>query len=385
MSAGSEHEQEDACAACLRRSWLLSELSALLDYNRGRVGRLRELLALPDEQLIDALAGSRRQSLHAAYRRYEPDAASASAGARTLCRHRALYPQALKDELPSAALYLGGEMSQLSRLLNEPLVAILGSEKPSDYGMRMASRLARGLAACGITVISRLRPGIANAAHRGALQLQAGTLAIASSGLGQACSGSLAPVCEAVMNAGCALTELPPAAGGHGWGSVAGERVLLGLASLVVLVEAEQSCRDLSTARRAIELGRPVVAVPGSVDSPLAQGPLELLIAGARLIRGPHDILELLYKGDTAAAESSLPPLGAGLPERLRQVLELVRGGRDTPEMILGHCASPGEALAALSELEIAGVVVRGPGGRYLPGEDPSWAPRVSYPTPTSQ
>lgn len=320
-------EADGACPECLRRSWLLSELSPLLDYHRGDAERLRELLELPDELLIDALGGSRRASLHAAHRGWTAHEESAG---QVICPHDPGYPQRLRDGSPGVALHIEGTMAQLERLLDAPVVAILGSANPSDYGTRIASALARGLAASGVTVISKLESGIAHAAHRGVAQLGAGSLAVSADGLEAAREGPRSKLYEELMRGGCLLSELPRRAKGRGWGALAAERVLLGLASVVVLVEGGDPSRELRTAHLATKLGIPMCAVPGRLGNPLSEGPHSLILDGARLIRGARDVLELLYEG-RAAETSSLPLPGSGLAAHLQTMLARVMAGKTPP------------------------------------------------------
>jgi predicted Rossmann fold nucleotide-binding protein DprA/Smf involved in DNA uptake len=364
----TDTDEKRVCAQCLRRGWLLSELSPLLDYSCGDPERLRDLLALPDERLIDALGGRRRASLHAAYGQWR---AHTGAARLVLCPHSSLYPQPLRDGSPVAALHIGGRADQLRRLLDAPVVAILGTTNPSDYGRRIASTVARGLTASGITVIAKLEPGIGSAAHRGAARTGTGSLAVAADGLDTARNGPRGRIYAEVTSAGCVLSELSRETSGRSWGSVACERVLLGLASAVVLVEAEEPSRELNAARLAIERGLPVCAVPGPVGSPSSEGPHSLIREGARLVRGARDLLELLYEsGEGPATEKeALSPPGSGLAPLPRAVLARVMAGDDTPAKLLTDSARTGETLAALSELEIAGLLQRTSGGRYLPTE----------------
>lgn len=361
-------EDEQACSVCLRRGWLLSKLSPLLDYSRGDPERLRELLALPDEQLINALAGRRRASLHGAYCQWRDDTEAARP---VLCPHCSAYPTPLRDGSPATALHIDGTAARLGHLLEAPVVAIVGAANPSDYGSRIASVIARGLTTSGITVISKLEPGIGSAAHRGVMQTGGGSLAVAADGLETACEGPRSRTYEEVASGGCVLSELPWRASGRGWGSVACERIVLGLASAVVLVEAEEPSRELMAARLAIERGLPVCAVPGRVGSPLSEGPHTLILEGAKLIGDAEDVLELLYEDSQGvpAVRASLPPPGSGLAPPLQAVLARVLAGDDTPAKLLDDPVQTGEILAALSELEIAGLLLRTPGGRYVPTE----------------
>jgi DNA processing protein len=115
----------------------------------------------------------------------------------------------------------------------------------------------------------------------------------------------------------------------------------------------------------ARELGRTVAAIPGRVTSPASRGTHALLIGGAHLVRGPQDVLDLLYA--TGAPRLARASAGQGqLEPALRLMLEQVGAGMDTPDKLTGW-GDAGEVLLRLSELELMGLLTRGDGGRYLP------------------
>lgn len=358
-----------ACARCLRRSWLLGELSALLDYSCRAEGRLIELLALGDEQLLLALGGRRRAELKRRHAGFAASELRRVEGIEELCRHDRRYPRALRRSEAPPMLHVAGGAEQLVRLAAKPVVAILGSRRASDYGMEMAGSLARGLAASGVTVASELGDGIALAAQRGALQLDgATTVTVMPGGIDVAASARRRSLCERLRRSGCTVSELPCGAPARRWSAAAGQRTVVALAALTVVVEAEDSPRELAGARIAQALGRPIAAVPGRASSPLSCGSHALLLEGARLIRGASDVLDLLY-----GAERPAPVPGAAaspqaeLTPRLKATLERVGAGMDTPGKLIGERDDAGELLLALSELELMGLLARGHGGRYVP------------------
>ena len=124
------------------------------------------------------------------------------------------------------------------------------------------------------------------------------------------------------------------------------ERTLAGLAELTIVVEADEDPGDLVGARVAKALGRTVAAVPGRVTSPVSRGTHALLMEGAALVRGPGDALELVYKGEPARGLTGTPrrptpritttPRPAELEPRLKETLEQVGAGRDTPAKLTG-------------------------------------------------
>ena len=358
-----ECEHDGACPGCLRRSWLLSALSASLDYQFGNMQRLLELLALSDAHLLSAVGGSRRSELIAAHARFDHRELCNGEGGASVCRHRSSYPRALRDARSPAMLNVDGGVGRLRDLLAAPTVAILGSTRASDYGVEMARSLARGLAASGVTVTSGLSDGIEVAAHAGALEVSGATVAVMPGGLDVGCPAKRRSVYERIRHHGCGVAELPRASKPRRWARVAGLRIIVRLAQLVIVVEARDHAGEVAGARIARTLGRTLAAVPGRVTSPTSSGSHALLMSGAHLVRGPADALELLC--GPAAATRTCPP--AELEPRLQTTLERVGEGQDTPEKLTREGGDCGEILLALSELELMGLLARGDGGRYVP------------------
>jgi DNA processing protein len=353
------------CDGCRRRSWLLVELGAALEYRCRDRSRFLELLALGDHDLLEALGGSRREELRDRYESFEAAAPDAAAK-NTVCVHDRSYPSALRDAGAPRMLNTTAGPRRLTELTSAPCVAIIGSRRASDYGVEMAKSLARGLAASGVTVISGLRDGIAVAAQAGALEGAGAGIVVLPGGLGAACPASRRSLYERVRRGGCAVSELPGDTRPRRWGEAASERIVARLAALTVVVEAHDGSRELNGARIARGLGRTVAAVPGRVTSPASAGAHALLIEGASLVRGPADALELLCgpgapcAGGPAGAPTELEP-------RLQETLERVGAGRDTAEKLTRDGGDVSELLLALTELELMGLLARGDGGRYVP------------------
>jgi DNA processing protein len=375
-----------ACADCLRRSWLLGELSAVLDCNSRADGRLFALLALEDEELISALGGRRRAELE---RRHDeladPKPASAD-GVATVCRHDARYPRGLLHPGAPRLLHVAGGLERLRTLTAQPLAAFIGCTRPTDYGLELARELGRGLGASGVTVAAGRGGGIARAALAGATEVQAPTLAVAGDGLGVAATRSRSTPGGLLGRRGCTIAELPHGVRGRRWGANAAERTVASLGDVTIVVEAEESPRTLAAARLAAGLGRTLVACPGRVSSRASSGSHLLIREGATLVRGAADVLDVLYGIDSRAApqaqrtpareasgrgwqEPAVPP--TRLPAKLRAVLEQVGAGVDTPGKLTAGSADPGELLQALGELESLGLLRRGDGGRYMPCRTP--------------
>jgi DNA processing protein len=383
-TSGSDRAQHDdapprergACRACLRRSWLLCELGGPLDFCARDRTRLLELLALADDELLAAVAGRRAAELRAAYEQFDARALRQVAPVQSICRHRRGYPGSLDGPAAPHMLMVLGGADRLVRLTRAPVVAIVGSRAPSDYGREMARSLARGLAASGVTVTAGLGDGIAAAAHAGALEANAASVAVIAGGLSRSCPPRRRELYAGIARAGCAVSELPADCSGRRWGQRASERIVVELAQLSVTVEAEHTPSDLAAAEIARALGRAVAAVPGRVTSPLSRGTHALLLDGASLVRGARDVLELLSGIGACGSEERETPRpegGRGSPARLRPqlkaVLDRVGAGYDTPDKLARAGVDSADALLALSELELTGLLVRGDSGCYLPTE----------------
>jgi DNA processing protein len=375
----AERGERAACARCVRRSWLLGELTAVLDYNSRADGRLLALLALADEELIEALGGRRRARLHRAYADYRVDRQMLAGEAiSALCRHTPRWPQGLLHPAAPHSLYVAGGVDRLRALTTQPVAAFLGCACPTDYGLELARELGRGLGASGITIAAGSGGGIARAALTGALEAEGATVSVAGDGLGVAASPSRSARRALLEQRGCTVSELRRDVSGRRWGANAAERTVASLADVAIVVEAEESPRTLAAARLAAGLGKSLVACPGRVSSRASSGSHLLIREGATLVRDAADVLERLYGAGCPAAADARDAVGDGggqrpdspppapLSAKQREVLEQVGAGVDTPGKLTAGSADPSELLGALGELESLGLLVRGDGGRYV-------------------
>jgi len=366
VSARSQTSQPGgACSDCHRRSWLLASLGAALDYCSRRPERLLELLGLSDEELLRALAGSRAPQLRAAYERFDSAELAQATGSEPVCCHHPRYPPSLWRPAAPRMFSVSGGTRRLRELSDAPIVAIAGTARATDYGIQMAGSLARGLAVSGLTIACSMADGIADAAIEGATRVGGATVVVWPGGLDVACSARSRSRLAAVLARGCAISELPAGSAARRWTHIAAARTLAGLATLVVVVEAEASAHELVAARVARELAKGLAAVPGRVTSRASSGTHELLMSGAKLVRGPGDVLELLCLAEAPAC-ARRGGIGRTLERHLRATLEGVSDGLDTPQRLANGERSAAEVLLSLSELELLGLVARGDGGRYV-------------------
>lgn len=359
-----------ACDACLRRTALVASLSGHIECARRNRRHISELLSLSDERLLSALAGDRRGELERRHLSFDADAARAridDAALHALCRHDGSYPGQLAQSADApAVLHVAGDPGRLRALDHDdmPAVAIVGARRAGQEGLEIARGLGRGLAAAGVTVVSGMALGIDSAAHAGALEVGGPTLSVLAGGADVSYPASKRALHRALIATQAVISEMPPGFCPVRWCFPARNRMIAGLASLTIVVEATERSGSLITAELAQDLGRAVGAVPGSTLSPRAAGSNALLRDGALVIRHAQDALdEALGIGvATATAGRACEELDGSL----RALLHRVEDGCDTVEDLAN---SPGEAqvvLCGLSELELLGFLRRGPAGHYV-------------------
>jgi DNA processing protein len=357
-----------ACDDCLRRTWLLARLGSHLERARERGRRLPLVLGLPDDELIEALGGLQRDVVARDYGRFRAAPAReaiAAAGLEAVCRcESGRYPTALAGgEDAPAVLHVAGSVDRLLELLEGDPVAIVGARRASAYGLEVARSLGRGLAAAQVTVVSGMALGIDAAAHAGALETGP-TVAVLAGGADRAYPARHRRLYDQIRQRGVAVSELPPETAPWRWSFPARNRIIAGLSRVTVVVEAGERSGSLITADFAAQLGREVGAVPGLITSPLAAGTHALLAAGAALIAGAGDVLDLLAAqgGRLRAAPERAEPAAP----RLRRLLDEIAAGHDTVGRLVGAGAAIDEALAAIAELEALGHIRREIGGHLV-------------------
>jgi DNA processing protein len=358
-----------ACDACLRRAWLLGRLGAHLKPLRaGRSADVTALLALSDEDLIDAVGGERRTALHRDMARLDTAGYLAhceSLALATICEHDSRYPPLLRDlEAPPATLHIAGHPQLV--LGSDPTVAIVGARRASPYGLEVARALGRELSVAGVTVVSGMALGTDSAAHGGALDGGGRTVAVLGGGANVPYPRGKTRLHSELVKDACVISEMPPDFAPHPWCFPARNRIIAALAAVVVVVEGNQRSGSLITARWAVELGREVAAVPGRITSPVAKGPHELIRDGAHIVSGAGDVLDLLFGAGGGRAPSRPDPID-GLDARLRDVLRAVGDGAATVPALAAACPQIEDHLVALAELELLGLVRREDGVRYVP------------------
>lgn len=270
------------------------------------------------------------------------------------------YPYALKEIAdPPPILFIQGDVKTLS---NKQL-ALVGSRNPSQKGLKLAYDFAKALSRSGFTITSGLALGIDAASHRGALDAPGITLAVEGNGLSSvypASNGKLAA--EIVAQGGALISELPTATPPKACNFPRRNRIISGLSRGVLVVEASLRSGSLITARMAMEQGREVFALPGSLCDPLARGCNALIKQGAKLVETLSDICEELSNWEnpnTSGAEEELDPQSLAL-------LKYVAYEPISVDTLISMSGFSAKAISSmLLLLELKGLVASNPGGCY--------------------
>jgi DNA processing protein len=273
------------------------------------------------------------------------------------------YPAKLRElHDPPLAIFTSGP--RLDALEWPSRVAgIVGSRRPSEAGLRLAGRLGSAVAGSGGLVVSGLALGIDAAAHGGALEAGGVTVAVLGCGVDIAYPRTNRRAFERIRERGLLLSEYPPGTRPAPWRFPARNRLIAALSDAVVVVEARASSGALITADHALDLGRDVLAVPGSPGIAGAAGANGLLKAGAGLIEGPDDLCAWLGLDPPVPATASEPK---GEPAR---VLSALADQPAAPDELAVRLGLPASTIAsALTRLELDGRVVRDESGRMRPG-----------------
>lgn len=281
------------------------------------------------------------------------------------------YPRLLADTAAAPPLlFVVGDLD----LLAHPQLAIVGSRNPTPGGRDNAHEFARYLAQRGLGITSGLALGIDSAAHQGALDADGITLAVMGTGPDRIYPARNRELAHRIAANGALVTEFPTGVSAQPANFPRRNRIISGLSVGTLVVEAGLRSGSLLTARAALDQGREVFAIPGSIHNPLARGCHALIRQGGKLVEQAQDILEELPPlGSTAAGSppetEAAPPEEAApaLDEEQLRVLEAL-GHDPTPvDIVVERSGLTADIVSSiLLVLELEGYVTACPGGRYV-------------------
>ena len=298
-------------------------------------------------------------------------AAIRKAGARYLFHDSPDYPPLLTQADGAPPILTARGAAGLAR---RPAVAVVGARKSSAAAVKLSRMFAAALAEAGYVVVSGLARGIDGAAHHGALAAGAaggGTIGVIASGIEIAYPPEHAALQEDIANRGLLLAEQPAGTEPLARHFPSRNRIIAGIAAGTLVVEAAWKSGSLITARLAGEMGREVMAIPGSPLDSRSHGCNQLIRDGAILVQTPDDVIELL-QGFAGTPRSTFREAGAGFAQGVDELANdpadlaalLTTAPIAIDELIRQSGEAPAAVQLALLELELAGRLLRHAGGR---------------------
>jgi DNA processing protein len=265
-------------------------------------------------------------------------------------------------------LYVRGNLNK-----DDINIAVVGSRLASTYGKYTTEKISRELALKGLTIVSGMARGIDSVAHRGALTARGRTIAVLGSGLDVIYPPENKKLFTDIIQNGAVISEFPPGTPPRSANFPTRNRIISGMSYGVVIVEAGEKSGSLITARLALEQGREVFAVPGSIDSAGSRGTNKLIKQGAKLIENTDDILEeifpqfdgtiVLKPPSVSNAEVPAAKPAETLSAVNQKIIDSISDSRiHIDDLISSTGLSSADILGALTTLELKGIVQQHPG-----------------------
>lgn len=277
------------------------------------------------------------------------------------------YPAPLRElSAPPPVIFLKGELAREAGDWYAHAVTLVGTRRASAYGEALSAQLGAALSRAGATLVSGLAYGIDALSQEAALKAGGRVAAVLASDPERVYPAAHAALCAEIARSGVALSELPPGARLKRHHFPARNRLMSALGRVCVVVEAAQRSGSLITVNQALDLGREVWAVPGSIYNPASRGCNALIAAGANVLYCPQDFIRtlrdagVLPRAPRGAAQPAAPETenGLGLSGAAAEVLRCLAADVSAPEAIAARCARPlSEVYALLAELEARGAV----------------------------
>jgi len=305
-------------------------------------------------------------------------AKAAECGTKIICLEDTAFPRRLREIYdPPVVLYVRGNVELLCR----PGIALVGTRHPTPYGLGMAERLSKDLAAHGLVIISGMARGVDTASHRGVIEARGKTIAVFGTGIDVIYPKENTRLADQILALGGALiSEFPLGTFAAPQNFPIRNRIISGMSCGVLVIEAAEYSGTRITARCALEQNRDVFAVPGNVTNKNSWGPNTLIKQGAKLVATWEDVWEELPSDIqdelTAARDEPSEPQSASLfPDDAtspheRKILRLLKADESThiDQIVeaLEADMSSSEIFAALFELELDGKVRQLPGKNFV-------------------
>lgn len=274
------------------------------------------------------------------------------------------YPESLKQiDSPPILLYSKGDLKEDDKFS----VAIVGSRLMTEYGKRVAEKIASELASYGLTIVSGMARGIDTASHKGALKAGGRSIAVLGCGIDRPYPYENTELLKSLSKSGCVLSEFPLGTPPNKENFPRRNRIISGLSLGVVVVEASRESGSLITVNYALEQNKEVFAVPGNITSKVSQGTNELIKKGAKPVLDVKDILEELhphlmafkkYATKSLSAKGAIPAQAVEMTDDEKKVFAVLGNEPFHIDNIARNLGLPShKLLGILLNLEIKGIV----------------------------
>ncbi len=258
--------------------------------------------------------------------------------------------------------YLGEDLSTFK---DKPIVAIVGTRKPTPYGKMMTQKLAEDLARAGVVIISGLALGIDGLAHESALKAKGLTIAVSPGGLNKIYPATNKPIADKILaNHSTIISEYPADHQPRKVEFLERNRIIAALSDLVIIPEAAVGSGSLNTAKHAKEMNIPICVVPGNVTSPMSSGTNNLLKEGAHAITEATDVLKML--GLSNLNDQLKLDLVGDSPQETIILQKIALGYTDGVELQIETLLSTVEFQSAVTMLEVQGIIGQDTQGRWF-------------------
>ena len=277
------------------------------------------------------------------------------------------YPRLLLETpSPPPLLHYLGQVNEHENAGITPMIGIVGTRNPTEYGKRWTKKITHALVKHGFGIVSGMAAGIDTVAHHSCLSATGRTIAVLGTGVNTVYPHSNASLHQRLQKEGLIVSEYPAGTQPDRGHFPARNRIIAGLCRAVIIIEAPKRSGALITARFANDFGRDVYVLPGSLDNSQSLGCLTLLNSGAQVILGIEHLLEMLGTMPRLDLIASTPQKIPKLEPHLEEIYQLISQESISLDAIVAQTGkSTGEILAVLSQLELMDLILQLPGMRY--------------------
>lgn len=346
----------------------IAQGDSTLLYKMKKLGLLRDIWKADLKKLRALFVGSDRieelERLRESLNLEEVQDVLKKNGYKVFSVEDALYPSLLKEIYqPPLLLYVWGDV----KTVDHSGVAVVGTRKPTMYGLRHTRSMCKGLVSSGLTVVSGLAIGLDSHAHKSTLEASGRTIAVIAGGLDVALTDRQKLLVDKIISglSGAIITEYPLGLKPRPYHFPIRNRIIAGISRATVVIEGDVSSGSLITAANANEFGRLVFALPGSVDSSKSHGPHALVKKGtALLVENVEDVLEELKVDYIKPVDSLNIEVGSAVEKAVLEALSTEP--LHTEEIIVSTGEGVSDIHATLTIMHLKGMIEPCGGGRWV-------------------